>query len=257
MAFDSIEVTPVQLITGVRTIQGWAAGTPADSEDTLRFAKLTGVCPMIETYPLEKAAEAYAHDERQRTVPRRPDDVKLATGARALLNGGKTMHLCSLPPRTQCLWVSRLALVVPVMLVPFQLLAHAQGKEPDAHYEALSADWCELGHRAQSHWTEAHFSYYAKEVRDIQPVWRDIGSVSCRHHNQEAEAHEHQAQCKFRRIGRLAAPQPDPQPRKHRREQQHKSGLHKLKPARRIEEVLSVMKSEQREQVPICASFGK
>ena len=59
-AFDPIEVTPVQLITGSRTIQGWAAGTPADSEDTLRFAELSGVRPMIETYPLEKAAEAYA-----------------------------------------------------------------------------------------------------------------------------------------------------------------------------------------------------
>jgi D-arabinose 1-dehydrogenase-like Zn-dependent alcohol dehydrogenase len=59
-AFDPIEVTPVQLISGSRMIQGWAAGTPADSEDTLRFAELTGVRPMIETYPLEKAAEAYA-----------------------------------------------------------------------------------------------------------------------------------------------------------------------------------------------------
>src|SRR5436190_3609034 len=59
-AFDPIEVTPVQLISGSRTIQGWAAGTPADSEDTLRFAELSGVRPMIETYPLEKAAEAYA-----------------------------------------------------------------------------------------------------------------------------------------------------------------------------------------------------
>ncbi|HJW99492.1 MAG TPA: alcohol dehydrogenase [Terriglobales bacterium] len=58
--FDAIEVTPVQLISGSRTIQGWAAGTPADSEDTLRFAELAGVRPMIETYPLEKAAEAYA-----------------------------------------------------------------------------------------------------------------------------------------------------------------------------------------------------
>jgi D-arabinose 1-dehydrogenase-like Zn-dependent alcohol dehydrogenase len=58
--FDPIEVAPVQLIIGSRTIQGWAAGTPADSEDTLNFAKLTGVRPMIETYPLEKAAEAYA-----------------------------------------------------------------------------------------------------------------------------------------------------------------------------------------------------
>ncbi|WP_433973617.1 alcohol dehydrogenase [Tunturiibacter lichenicola] len=59
-SFDPIEVTPVQLITGARTIQGWASGIPTDSEDTLRFAELTGVRPMIETYPLEKAAEAYA-----------------------------------------------------------------------------------------------------------------------------------------------------------------------------------------------------
>lgn len=57
--FDPIEVTPIQLISGSRTIQGWASGTPTDSEDTLRFAELTGVRPMIETYPLEKAAEAY------------------------------------------------------------------------------------------------------------------------------------------------------------------------------------------------------
>ena len=59
-AFDPIEVTPIQLISGNRTIQGWASGAPIDSEDTLRFAELTGVRPMIETYPLEKAAEAYA-----------------------------------------------------------------------------------------------------------------------------------------------------------------------------------------------------
>jgi D-arabinose 1-dehydrogenase-like Zn-dependent alcohol dehydrogenase len=57
---DPIEVTPVQLITGSRTIQGWAAGTAADSEDTLNFAELSGVRAMIETYPLEKAAEGYA-----------------------------------------------------------------------------------------------------------------------------------------------------------------------------------------------------
>jgi len=57
---DSLAVTPIQLITGSRSIQGWASGTPADAEDTLRFAELTGVRPMIETYPLDKAAEAYA-----------------------------------------------------------------------------------------------------------------------------------------------------------------------------------------------------
>ena len=58
--FDPIEVTPLQLITGSRTIQGWAAGTAADSDDTLRFAELAGVRPMIEAYPLEKADGAYA-----------------------------------------------------------------------------------------------------------------------------------------------------------------------------------------------------
>lgn len=58
--FGPLEVTPIQLIGGTRTIQGWASGTPTDSEDTLRFAELTGVRPMIETYPLERAAEAYA-----------------------------------------------------------------------------------------------------------------------------------------------------------------------------------------------------
>jgi D-arabinose 1-dehydrogenase-like Zn-dependent alcohol dehydrogenase len=59
-AFEPIEVSPVQLINGSRAIQGWASGTPADAEDTLRFAELSGVRAMIETYPLEKAAEAYA-----------------------------------------------------------------------------------------------------------------------------------------------------------------------------------------------------
>jgi D-arabinose 1-dehydrogenase-like Zn-dependent alcohol dehydrogenase len=60
VAFEPIEVTPAQLVTGSRGIQGWASGTPTDAEDTLRFAQLTGVRPMIETYPLEKAEEAYA-----------------------------------------------------------------------------------------------------------------------------------------------------------------------------------------------------
>jgi D-arabinose 1-dehydrogenase-like Zn-dependent alcohol dehydrogenase len=58
--FDPIEVTPVQLIFGNKQIQGWAAGTPADTEDTLNFCEVSGVRPMIETYPLEKAGEAYA-----------------------------------------------------------------------------------------------------------------------------------------------------------------------------------------------------
>ena len=53
------QVSPLQLIGGSRSIQGWASGTPSDSEDTLRFAELSGVRPMVETYPLHKAGEAY------------------------------------------------------------------------------------------------------------------------------------------------------------------------------------------------------
>ena len=57
---DPIEVPPDQLIFGRKRIQGWASGIPTDSEDTLRFAEMTGVRPMIEKYPLAKAAEGYA-----------------------------------------------------------------------------------------------------------------------------------------------------------------------------------------------------
>jgi D-arabinose 1-dehydrogenase-like Zn-dependent alcohol dehydrogenase len=56
---DPIEVPPTALIFGRKRIQGWSAGIPTDSEDTLRFSEMTGVRAMIEKYPLEKAAEAY------------------------------------------------------------------------------------------------------------------------------------------------------------------------------------------------------
>jgi len=55
-----LNVNPLQLIQGTKGIQGWASGTAKDSEDTLQFSALSGVRPMIEKYPLEKAAEAYA-----------------------------------------------------------------------------------------------------------------------------------------------------------------------------------------------------
>jgi len=57
---EPLELSALPLIFGRRRIQGWPSGIPTDSEDTLRFAEMTGVRPMVETYPLEKAAEAYA-----------------------------------------------------------------------------------------------------------------------------------------------------------------------------------------------------
>lgn len=56
---EPIEVLPFQLISGKKSIWGWPSGIPTDSEDTLRFAELTGVRPMIVKFPLAKANEAY------------------------------------------------------------------------------------------------------------------------------------------------------------------------------------------------------
>jgi len=55
-----LEVPPSLLIFGRKRLQGWSAGIPTDSEDTLRFAEMTGIRPMIEKYPLVRAAEGYA-----------------------------------------------------------------------------------------------------------------------------------------------------------------------------------------------------
>lgn len=56
---EPLNINPLQYIAGRITVQGWASGTAKDSEDTLRFSALGGVRPMIEKFPLEKAAEAY------------------------------------------------------------------------------------------------------------------------------------------------------------------------------------------------------
>lgn len=56
---DPLAITPLQLIMARRTVQGWPSGSSIDSEDTMQFSSLTGVRPMIERYPLEKAAEAF------------------------------------------------------------------------------------------------------------------------------------------------------------------------------------------------------
>ena len=58
---EAIEVPPFLLIGARRSISGWPSGTASDSEDTLKFSVLSSVRPMIETFPLAKAAEAYQH----------------------------------------------------------------------------------------------------------------------------------------------------------------------------------------------------
>lgn len=58
-AANSMQISPLNLLMGNRSIKGWYSGTSIDSEDTLSFSSRTGVKAMNEIYPLEKAAEAY------------------------------------------------------------------------------------------------------------------------------------------------------------------------------------------------------
>jgi D-arabinose 1-dehydrogenase-like Zn-dependent alcohol dehydrogenase len=57
---EPMQIVPLTLISG-RSIAGWPAGTARDSEDALNFSVLRGVRPMIERFPLARAADAYAH----------------------------------------------------------------------------------------------------------------------------------------------------------------------------------------------------
>jgi len=56
---DPLTTSALPLIMGRRSVSGWYSGTARDSQDTLEFSALTGVHPMIEKYPLARAAEAY------------------------------------------------------------------------------------------------------------------------------------------------------------------------------------------------------
>jgi propanol-preferring alcohol dehydrogenase len=57
---EPIEVSAMDLIFGSRKLEGALTGDPATGDETLRFSALSGVSAMIETVPLEKAADAYA-----------------------------------------------------------------------------------------------------------------------------------------------------------------------------------------------------
>jgi alcohol dehydrogenase/propanol-preferring alcohol dehydrogenase len=62
----AIEVNPMLLIRGRRSVKGRDSGTAIDSHDTLAFAAASGVRSINEAFPLERAAEAYQHMESGR-----------------------------------------------------------------------------------------------------------------------------------------------------------------------------------------------
>jgi D-arabinose 1-dehydrogenase-like Zn-dependent alcohol dehydrogenase len=58
-AVGSLEVNPLFLLSGRRSVKGWYSGTSIDSQDTLAFSVLSGVRSMNEVFPLERVNEAY------------------------------------------------------------------------------------------------------------------------------------------------------------------------------------------------------
>jgi D-arabinose 1-dehydrogenase-like Zn-dependent alcohol dehydrogenase len=58
-AAQSLEASPIVLLMGRRSVEGWYSGTSIDSQDTLAFSVQSGVRSMNEVYPLERAAEGY------------------------------------------------------------------------------------------------------------------------------------------------------------------------------------------------------
>ena len=53
---NRLQISPVQLMRGVRSVSGWVGGNAAD---TLNFSVLTHVVPMVEVFPLEQASDGF------------------------------------------------------------------------------------------------------------------------------------------------------------------------------------------------------
>jgi D-arabinose 1-dehydrogenase-like Zn-dependent alcohol dehydrogenase len=54
-----LQLSPIVLLTGNRSVKGWYSGTAIDSQDTLAFSARAGVRSMNEIFPLERVNEAY------------------------------------------------------------------------------------------------------------------------------------------------------------------------------------------------------
>jgi D-arabinose 1-dehydrogenase-like Zn-dependent alcohol dehydrogenase len=56
---EAVEVNPMEMLMGRKSVKGWPSGIPTDSEDTLNFSVLSNTKPMIEEYKLEDVKQAY------------------------------------------------------------------------------------------------------------------------------------------------------------------------------------------------------
>ena len=56
---EPVPFSPSALIGGTKKMYGHASGTSREVEETMRFAALTGVRPMIEQIPLDHVGDAF------------------------------------------------------------------------------------------------------------------------------------------------------------------------------------------------------
>ena len=74
-AAQSMQVSPLSLLMGCRSVKGWYSGTSIDSQDTLAFSLRAGVRPMTEIYTARPRLRGLRpHDERQGAIPGRSEN---------------------------------------------------------------------------------------------------------------------------------------------------------------------------------------
>src|SRR3954447_12750075 len=105
---------------------GHPSGTSMDSEDTLRFARLTDVRPMIETLPLERAAEGLRPDDgRRRAVPHGAHD--------------RAVKVCAIRVNSHGAWVMPLQSSSSSSVPGQEPLSRARAQKPTAPYPVARA----------------------------------------------------------------------------------------------------------------------
>jgi D-arabinose 1-dehydrogenase-like Zn-dependent alcohol dehydrogenase len=58
-AVESLQVSPLVLISGSRSVKGWYSGTAIDSQAAVAFSVFAGVRSMNEVFPLDRVGDAY------------------------------------------------------------------------------------------------------------------------------------------------------------------------------------------------------
>jgi alcohol dehydrogenase/propanol-preferring alcohol dehydrogenase len=58
-AVPKLEISPLELLRGRASVEGWYSGTSIDAQDTLSFSGFAGVRSMNEVVPLERVTEGY------------------------------------------------------------------------------------------------------------------------------------------------------------------------------------------------------